>query len=144
MRRGRGANEPAEGPARRPDIARALDRKQTGAEVLALLSEEHIQVLDPIIVRGMTHAAAAHELKLPEKRVTSHYLEVTARCPRLSPDLQPPSADGPRQRRRSYGEHRRIAPRTGRSAKLTGRGTAACGPTRWEPVGGRRPPILTR
>jgi hypothetical protein len=71
MRRGRGANEPAEGPARRPDIARALDRKQTGAEVLALLSEEHIQVLDPIIVRGMTHAAAAHELKLPEKRVTS-------------------------------------------------------------------------
>jgi len=81
----------SEKPTSQPDVERALDLRELSKRLLPRLSPQHREVVDKMIVEGLSYAGAAAELQLPEGTVKSRYIAAKRALFALAELFLPPS-----------------------------------------------------
>ncbi len=81
----------SEKPRSGPDIDRALDLHELSQRVLGELSQDHWEVIDKVILGGLSHEAAAKALKIPEGTVKSRLLVAKRELVKIASRFLPPS-----------------------------------------------------
>ena len=77
------------------DIEKALHFQGVARRIFAQLSPEHQEVIDKVLLKGLTHTDAAAELGIPEGTLKSRLLAAKRALLALAEPLLPPSQRGP-------------------------------------------------
>jgi RNA polymerase sigma factor (sigma-70 family) len=86
----------SEPPPRSPfDVERALHFQKVARRLFSQLSPEHQEVIDKVVMRGLTHTEAAAALRIPEGTLKSRLLAAIRALSVLAEPLLPPSERGP-------------------------------------------------
>jgi DNA-directed RNA polymerase specialized sigma24 family protein len=78
-----------------PDLDRLIDLRTFSQQTLPKLSPEHQEVVEKVILNGLSHTAAAKELGLTEGSLKARLLAARRALYALSEALLPPSQRGP-------------------------------------------------
>lgn len=78
-----------------PDVERALDLQRLAQRVIPQLSPEHQEVIEKVILNGLSHRDAADLLNLPEGTVKSRLIAAKRALVDLAEPLLPKSQRGP-------------------------------------------------
>jgi len=84
----------SEKPASEPDVEQALDLREMARRVLPELSPEHHEVVELVILNGLSHHDAAAVLGLPEGTVKSRLMWAKRALADLAERFLPPSQRG--------------------------------------------------
>jgi RNA polymerase sigma-70 factor (ECF subfamily) len=85
----------SEKPRSQLDVERALHFREVARRIFSQLSPEHREVIDKVVLKGMTHTDAAAALGLPEGTVKSRLIAAKRALLALAEPLLPPSQRGP-------------------------------------------------
>jgi RNA polymerase sigma-70 factor (ECF subfamily) len=77
------------------DAERALHFQEIARRIFSQLSPEHQEVIDAVVLRGLTHTDAAAMLGIPEGTVKSRLIAAKRALLALAEPLLPPSQRGP-------------------------------------------------
>ena len=64
----------SEKPRSQPDVERALDFQEVARRIFSHLSPEHQEVIDKVVLKGLTHSDAAAVLGMPEGTLKSRLI----------------------------------------------------------------------
>ena len=77
------------------DAEKALHFREVARRIFAQLSPEHQEVIDKVLLKGLSHTEAAAELGIPEGTLKSRLLAAKRALLALAEPLLPPSQRGP-------------------------------------------------
>jgi RNA polymerase sigma-70 factor (ECF subfamily) len=81
----------SEKPASEPDVERALDLRELVRSALPRLCPEHREVIDAVVIRGLTHTDAAGLLGIPEGTLKTRLAAAKRELHEIASVLFPPS-----------------------------------------------------
>ena len=84
----------SEKPRSQPDVERALHFQQVAQRIFSQLSPEHQEVIDTVIVKGLTLTEAAAVLGMPEGTLKSRFLAAKRALLAAAEPLLPASQRG--------------------------------------------------
>jgi RNA polymerase sigma-70 factor (ECF subfamily) len=85
----------SEQPRSQPDVERALHFQQVAQRIFSQLSPEHQEVIDKVILKGLTLADAAAVLEMPEGTLKSRLMAAKHALLAAAEPLLPASQRGP-------------------------------------------------
>jgi RNA polymerase sigma-70 factor (ECF subfamily) len=85
----------SEKPRSQLDVERALHFQEVARRIFPQLSPEHREVIDKVILKGLTHTEAAALLGIPEGTLKSRLIAAKRALLELVEPLLPPSQRGP-------------------------------------------------
>jgi RNA polymerase sigma-70 factor (ECF subfamily) len=85
----------SEKPRSQPDAEKALHLQQVARRIFAQLSPEHREVLDKVVVKGLSYSEAAAMLGIAEGTLKSRLIAAKKALLALAEPLLPPSQRGP-------------------------------------------------
>ena len=84
----------SEKPRSQADVERALHFQQLAQRILSQLSPEHQEVIDKVILKGLTLTEAAAVLEMPEGTLKSRFMAAKRALLAATEPLLPPSQRG--------------------------------------------------
>jgi RNA polymerase sigma-70 factor, ECF subfamily len=85
----------SEKPRSQPDVERALHFQEVARRIFSQLSPEHQEVIDMVVLKGLTHTDAAAVLGIPEGTLKSRLIAAKRALLAAAEPLLPPSQRGP-------------------------------------------------
>jgi DNA-directed RNA polymerase specialized sigma24 family protein len=85
----------SEKPRSQPDVERALHFQEVERRIFSQLSPEHQEVIDKVVLKGLTHTEAAAVLGIAEGTLKSRLMAAKRALLALAEPLLPPSQRGP-------------------------------------------------
>ena len=78
------------------DIDRALDLRELAEQILPQLSPTHREVIEKLVIQGLSYRDAAEALNIPEGTLRTRLIAAKRTLAELAEPLLPPSQRGPR------------------------------------------------
>lgn len=85
----------SEKPMSQPDVERALHFQELAQRIFSQISPEHQEVIDKVILKGLTHTEAAEVLGIPEGTLKSRLIAAKRALLAAAEPLLPASQRGP-------------------------------------------------
>ena len=85
----------SEKPRSQPDVERTLHVQEVARRIFSHLSPEHQEVIDKVVLKGLTHTDAAAVLGMPEGTLKSRLIAAKRALLAAAEPLLPASQRGP-------------------------------------------------